>query len=206
HIPILALCNVLTSTIANRSQITFPLLCGPEIAVASTKVFCAAILVGCLMIKDYTETTYKHLIKDTNNTLQNARKILPLPQKLPNKIFIIGKGLDYVLALEAALKIKEVTYLHCEAYPANELKHGPLSMVDNNTLAIIIGNECSNAISEIQARGGKTITISKPNKNLYPLYFVNYIIPAQIFALDLAQLLGYNPDKPRNLAKSVTVL
>ncbi|MBO4726715.1 MAG: SIS domain-containing protein, partial [Clostridia bacterium] len=102
------------------------------------------------------------------------------------------------------LKIKEVTYLHCEGYPANELKHGPLSMVNNNTLAIVFGYN-SNAVAEIQARGGKVITIPPCNDN-NSLSFIAQIIPAQIFALDLALALGHNPDKPRNLAKSVTVL
>ncbi len=204
HIPIIALCNVLTSTIAKRSQITFPLLCGPEIAVASTKVFYAAVLVGCLLAQDYDPNIYNKTRQMTQQTLQHARHILPLPLEKPKKIFIIGKGLAYVLALESALKIKEVTYLHCEGYPANELKHGPLSMVDNTTLAIAFGDDTANAVTEIQARGGKIINIPINFEN--PLAFISQIIPAQIFALDLALSLGLNPDKPRNLAKSVTVL
>ena len=203
-IPIVALCNVTTSTIAKRSQIVFPLLCGPEIAVASTKVFCAAVLVGCLIINNYRTTDYEKLITDTTTILKNARHILPLCKNRYQQIFIIGKGIDYILALEAALKIKEVTYLHCEGYPANELKHGPLSIVNNNTLAIVFGYN-SNAVAEIQARGGKVITIPPCNDN-NSLSFIAQIIPAQIFALDLALALRHNPDKPRNLAKSVTVL
>lgn len=205
-VPIIALCNVTTSTIAKRSQTTFPLLCGPEIAVASTKVFCAALLVGCLLIKDYNTISCGNFIKNTTKTLQFARKILSAPHKIPQRIFIIGKDINHVLALEAALKIKEVTYLHCEGYPANELKHGPLSMVDNNTLSIVFGDDATNASAEIQARGGKVIIIPTPNYQSDPLAFIHQIIPAQIFALDLALTLGNNPDKPRNLAKSVTVL
>lgn len=203
QVPIIALCNVITSTIAQRSNITFPLLCGPEIAVASTKVFCAAILVGCLLIKNYSQDCQTEFIQFTKQILKDARQILPLPQNRPNKIFTVGKGLFHSLALEAALKIKEVSYLHCEGYPANELKHGPLAMVDHQTLAIAFGNNTENAIAEIQARGGQVIHIS-PNEN--PLSFISQIIPAQILALDLAQSLKINPDKPRNLAKSVTVL
>ena len=205
NIPIVALCNVTTSTIAKRSQQVFPLLCGPEIAVASTKVFCAAVLVGCLLINDYTTIYCDNFVKITTNILRKARKILPQPNNQPHKIFIIGKGIAYVLALEAALKIKEVTYLHCEGYPANELKHGPLSMVDNQTLAIAFGDDTANAVAEIQARGGKVLTVPFPDAD-NPLVFISQIIPAQIFALDMAQSLGINPDKPRNLAKSVTVL
>lgn len=204
QIPIVALCNVTTSTIAQRSQMVFPLLCGPEIAVASTKVFCAAVLVGCLMINDYNATDRNNLIQATRKVLQDARKILPIPSSQPNKIFIIGKDINYVLSLEAALKIKEVTYLHCEGYPANELKHGPLSMVDNQTLAIAFGDNTTNAVTEIQARGGQIITV--PNSVTNPLAFISQIIPAQVFALDMALAMGINPDKPRNLAKSVTVL
>lgn len=205
RIPIIALCNVTTSTIAKRSQIVFPLLCGPEIAVASTKVFCAAVLVGCLLFNDYKKIDCDNLVKITQKTIIEARKILPLPTKTPQQIFTIGKGINHTLALEAALKIKEVTYLHCEGYPANELKHGPLSLVDENTLAIVFGNNCDNAITEITARDGKVITV--PSCDITnPLSFISQIIPAQIFALDMAQFLGNNPDKPRNLAKSVTVL
>ena len=204
-IPIIALCNITTSTIAKRSNITFPLLCGPEIAVASTKVFCAAILVGCLIIKDYPSKIYNEFIQNTRKTLQSARKILHFPNTNDfSKIFIIGKGIAHALALESALKIKEVSYIHCEGYPANELKHGPLSMVDTTTLAITIGDNASNAAAEIQARGGTVVNLPIDNKN--PLNFIEQIIPVQIFALDLAQTKGINPDKPRNLAKSVTVL
>ncbi len=205
NIPIIALCNVTTSTIAKHSNMVFPLLCGPEIAVASTKVFCAAILVGCLLINDYPINTYQSLIKKAQEIIKTARQIIPQPSKIPQQIFILGKNIDYFLALEAALKIKEVTYLHCEGYPANELKHGPLSMVDDNTLALVLGDEANNAIAEITARGGHVIKIPILNKK-NPLNFVTQIIPAQIFALDLALSLGNNPDKPRNLAKSVTVL
>ncbi len=206
-IPIVALCNVTTSTIAKQSNLIFPLLCGPEVAVASTKVFCAAVLVGCLLINNYTSTACNDFINTITETVHTARKILPIPNnKFPQRIFTLGKGINYFLALEAALKIKEVTYLHCEAYPANELKHGPLSMVDNNTLAIVFGTDATNAATEIKARGGKVIIISLPKPNTSPLTFISQIIPAQVFALDLALTLGYNPDKPRNLAKSVTVL
>ena len=176
---------------------------GLKLPSPAPKFFCAAVLVGCLLAKDYTSTVYHEFIQIARQTLKDARQILPLPQNVPDKIFVIGKGLAYYLALETALKIKEVTYLHCEGYPANELKHGPLAMVDDQTLAIALGDNTSNSITEIQARGGTIIHIPIPT-NL--LAFISQIIPAQTFALDLAQKLGINPDKPRNLAKSVTVL
>ena len=205
RVPIIAFCNVPSSTIAQQSQLCFPLLCGPEVAVASTKVFCASILVGCLLINKFTPTDFNALPAMATTILTQAHTLIPLPATLPSKIFFIGKGLDYFLALESALKVKEVTYTHCEGYPANELKHGPLSLVDAQTLAIVYVSDTDNAISEITARGGQVIQLPNPDPN-NPLSFIAKIIPAQIFALRLAEQLGINPDRPRNLAKSVTVL
>lgn len=206
HVPVIALCNVTRSTIAKQSQICFPLLCGPEIAVASTKVFCAALLVGCYLINRFTNNDFNALPQLASTAIKAARTSLSLPDKQPQKIFFIGKGLDYFLALEAALKVKEVTYSHCEGYPANELKHGPLSMVDDKTLSIVFQSDTTaNAVAEISARGGQVSNLP-PFARDNPLGFIAQIIPAQIFALDLANKLGINPDRPRNLAKSVTVL
>lgn len=205
HVPIVALCNVASSTIAQKSGLCFPLLCGPEVAVASTKVFCASVLVGCLLINKFTDADLDALPQIAKQILNQASTLIPVPPKQPSKIFFIGKGLDYFLALESALKVKEVTYTHCEGYPANELKHGPLSMVDQQTLSIVYQSDTDNAVAEIGARGGRVITIPDPAPT-NPLSFIAKIIPAQIFALDMATKLGINPDRPRNLAKSVTVL
>lgn len=205
QVPIIAFCNVTSSTIAKQSQLCFPLLCGPEVAVASTKVFCASVLVGCLLINKFTDADINALPQMASEILARSTTLIPLPSHQPSKIFFIGKGLDYFLALESALKVKEVTYTHCEGYPANELKHGPLSMVDAQTLSVVYLSDTDNAISEIAARGGQVIKLPNPNpKN--PLSFITKIIPAQVFALNMAKQLGINPDKPRNLAKSVTVL
>ena len=205
QIPIIALCNVTTSTIAKQSTLCFPLLCGPEIAVASTKVFCATLLVSCLLLGCFKPQNYHDLIKYTQTTLNQARQILPLPRHKSSKIFFVGKGFNYYLSLEAALKVKEITYTHCEGYPTNELKHGPLSMIDRDTLSIIYQSTTDNAVAEITARGGQVVIIPMDTQQ-NPLRFIAQIIPAQIFALDLATKLGIDPDKPRNLAKSVTVL
>lgn len=206
RVPIVALCNVTSSTIAGQSELCFPLLCGPEIAVASTKVFCAALLVGCLLINRFNPADCAALGQLAQTTLQQARQLIHLPANRPQKIFFIGKQIDYFLALESALKVKEVTYTHCEGYPANELKHGPLSMIDQHSLAVVYQSDStSNAVAEITARGGQVITLP-PLAPENPLNFITRIIPAQIMALDMAEQLGINPDKPRNLAKSVTVL
>lgn len=206
HVPIVALCNVTSSSIAQQSQLCFPLLCGPEIAVASTKVFCAALLVGCLLINRFDPADFTALSALARTTLRDARQLIKLPATRPQKIFFIGKQIDYFLALESALKVKEVTYTHCEGYPANELKHGPLSLVDSHSLAVVYqGNHTDNAVAEITARGGQVINLP-PLTPDNPLSFIVRIIPAQIMALDMAEQLGINPDKPRNLAKSVTVL
>jgi glucosamine--fructose-6-phosphate aminotransferase (isomerizing) len=190
NLPIVAICNVLTSTIAKKADYVLPMLCGTEVAVASTKAFVATAAIGQILagLNPKTELNISTLPQ------------LPLPNNNINKIFFIGKGIGYYLALEAALKVKEVTYTHCEGYASGELKHGTLSLVDANTLAIALSDDVKtqNALQEISARSGITISISGDEE-------INKIIPVQIFALRLSQKLGLNPDRPRNLAKSVTV-
>ena len=126
------------------------------------------------------------------------------------RIFFIGKGLDACASLEAALKVKEITYIQCEGYPAGELKHGTLSLVDHETLTAVfqtggddlLKSKTANAAAEVKARGSKMWDIEVPAS---PLSFCYSVIPVQLFALHLSILKGYNPDKPRHLAKAVTV-
>ncbi|MDR0384091.1 MAG: SIS domain-containing protein [Christensenellaceae bacterium] len=183
---IISICNVLSSTIAKQSDLVLPMLCGPEIAVASTKAFAASICIGSLL------ATNKIVFDFTK--IQTALPIKNVLSHNINKIFFIGNGLQYYFALEAALKVKEITYMHCEGYPSGELKHGTLSLVNQNTLAIFFGPDIKTkiAVEEIRSRGGKI------------MYCPN-IISAQLFALRLSEKLDLNPDRPRNLAKSVTV-
>jgi glucosamine--fructose-6-phosphate aminotransferase (isomerizing) len=204
-LPIVALCNVQTSTVARESTLCFPLLCGAEIAVASTKAFVASILVGAVLVGGGNGLS--GLASKAQKIIKEHHPNIPLPTETNdiNKIFFIGKGADYFIALESALKVKEITYMHCEGFPAAELKHGTLSLVDGKTLAVAymsgdkdVCAKINNAVMEISARGGRVIAVE-------PLPRIIKIIPAQIFALQLSQRLGINPDRPRNLAKSVTV-
>jgi glucosamine--fructose-6-phosphate aminotransferase (isomerizing) len=245
-LPVVALCNVATSTIAGASDICFPLLCGAEIAVASTKAFVSSVLIGTILVSGFDgldelpDTAKKLIMGEKENILEQAltsfeftadgqnnlgkalltTKLINDEQKhisqkvqLPfDKIFFIGKGFDYFLSLESALKVNEVTYLHCEGFPAGELKHGTLSLVDERTLAVAyftddigINAKINNAVMEISARGGRVVQLFKKSAERSPADFIIKIIPAQLFALQLSAELGIDPDKPRNLAKSVTV-
>ncbi len=205
NIPIASLCNVEGSSIEKQSNIKLPLLCGPEVAVASTKVFVATILIGSILVGGFEKKHYDELYTLALQNIKQATKLIPTPAKTTEKIFFLGKGIDYFLSLESALKVKELTYRHCEGYAASELKHGPLSMIDANTLSIVYLSDTQNTISEISARNGKVIVLQDPAPN-NPLSFIIRIIPAQLFSLRFATLLGLDSDKPRNLAKSVTVL
>ena len=211
-IPIAALCNVQTSTIAAESAICLPMLCGAEIAVASTKAFAASVLIGAFLVGELSGAKFDFdSLPDQAKDLISGGGILSSAPDDFSKVFFIGKGLDYFIALESALKVKEVTYMHCEGFPAGELKHGTLSLVDGKTLAVAyftgepqIDIKVDNAAAEITARGGNVIKLFNGALR-HPAEFVTKIIPAQIFALQLSAKLGINPDQPRNLAKSVTV-
>jgi glucosamine--fructose-6-phosphate aminotransferase (isomerizing) len=211
-VPVAAICNVGTSTIATEVSVCFPMLCGAEIAVASTKAFVSSVLIGALLVGELsvTETDFTALPDIARNLISGGGILSSAPNDF-DKIFFIGKGLDYFLTLESALKVKEVTYMHCEGFPAGELKHGTLSLVDSKTLTVAYftgdgqtDTKINNAIAEITARGGGVIKLFTGTPR-HPAEFITKIIPAQIFALQLSIKLGINPDQPRNLAKSVTV-
>jgi glucosamine--fructose-6-phosphate aminotransferase (isomerizing) len=139
------------------------------------------------------------------------------------KIFFVGRGQDYVTALEGALKLKEIAYINCIGMPAGELKHGTLALVDDETLVVVVSTamktkeKIESNIQEIKARGGKVLLLSNLSHNFEvdfnfvlptfeeSLMPIISIVPLQILAFEFALKLGYNPDKPRNLAKSVTV-
>ena len=146
------------------------------------------------------------------------------PCVLDKKLFFVGKGRDVVTAKEAALKVKEITYRMTDAYPAGELKHGPIALIDEESFAVVIATENKDesrveaTVSELRSRGayvlavsgigdiGANETINLPvpkDENLFPLVA---ILPLQNLALKMSLELGLNPDKPRNLAKSVTVI
>ncbi len=238
---ILSICNVVGSTIARESDFGIYLHIGPEIGVASTKAFTAQIAILYLL------TLY--MMKLRNNDLPMFSDMIKVVQAVPDKIqsildreeeivelarlykdrenaLYLGRGYNYPVALEGALKLKEISYIHAEGYPAAEMKHGPIALINEDMPVIFIatqdkayGKILSN-IEEVKARGGRVIAIAtegdeyiaekvdhmfsipKTADALIPLLSV---IPLQLLAYHTAVMRGCDVDKPRNLAKSVTV-
>jgi glucosamine--fructose-6-phosphate aminotransferase (isomerizing) len=203
---------------------------GPEICVLSTKTYTAQVALLTLLAYSVAgkyeggKRELKNLYNLVYNlTSLNTRKhIKELAKKLKDKehLFTIGRGLEYSTSLEAALKIKEVSYIHAEGFAGGELKHGTIALIEEGTPCIIFTSRkhereiLSNAM-EIKSRGGEIIGIAPENNEIFDFFIkvpevgllnsICQIIPIQILAYQLAILRGYDPDKPRNLAKSVTV-
>jgi len=227
-IPTIAICNSDNSAIAHEADFYLPNLAGFEIAVASTKAYCAQILLGAILTDKlysfkmqkgktkpeplFTARDFAMLPMHARACIAKGTEISALARKYKNisRIFFLGKGMDACAAREAALKVKEITYVQCEGYNAGEIKHGTLSLVDNDTLTGVfqtnsdpnVNAKTENAAHEVKARGSKVWNITVPAS---PLAFCYSVIPVQLFALYLSILKGNNPDKPRNLAKAVTV-
>jgi glucosamine--fructose-6-phosphate aminotransferase (isomerizing) len=238
---VLGICNVVGSTIPRESDGGVYVHSGLEVAVASTKAFTSqltvlylyAILMG--RMRDMSLQRGIELINEINMIPQKVQKILDNSKIIENiaekyynmdNFLFLGRGISYPVALEGALKLKEISYRHAEGIAAGEIKHGPIALVDNNTPVIFIipkdnvYEKTLSNIEEIKARGGKTIAIchegDKKVKDLVddvieipvsdpamsPLLS---IIPLQLFAYYVAKKLGCDIDQPRNLAKSVTV-
>lgn len=245
NIDTLAVVNVNESSIARESKLVIYCLAGCEIAVATTKAYLAQVLILSLIsivlsynkkiINKEQANNYlqdiKKLIKETNNILDNQNIYKNLANKIyqNNTIFFIGRGIDYALCMEASLKMKEISYIHSEAYPAGELKHGTISLIEKETPVIgIITNDSialktiSN-LKETKARGAKIIIVTTNdicNKYLQDKFYEDIIIvkdidnlyqsiititPLQLLSYYVAKLRKEDIDKPRNLAKSVTV-
>ena len=228
---IVSVVNVESSTMARHSDIILPIKAGPEKAVASTKATTSQIailtLIAYALIDQLNEG--KRLLINTAgqiNDMLNPRyekHIEKLAQKIKDfeSMYVIGKSLNYPIALEAAIKLQEVSYIHAEGFAGGELKHGPIALISKGTPCIaIVANDktktdvISNAI-EIKARGGYIIGVSPENNPVFNYWIkvpdagnaspIINIIPIQILAYQLAVLRQNNPDMPRNLAKSVTV-
>lgn len=231
----IAITNVTYSTIAQNVDIVLPVFAGPEIAVASTKAYNAQLLVFYLFseyLKNFKlETKFfnkiKREIKKINiATFYHFDKLTKIISNF-DSLFILGKFKDYFTALEASLKIREITYSNCSALPCGELKHGTLALVSNKTTCIIIStnrllhSKTISAINEIKARLGKIVLVTNSVESFKDCSLIDYlielpnvdenlidlvsVIPFQLFALQLSLTKKINPDKPRNLAKSVTV-
>ena len=242
---VLAICNVVGSTIAREvgDQNTLYTYAGPEIAVASTKAYMTQVemmLLIALALGDMRETITREEAERLRSEIASlpakAEKALLIEEKLQwfastvsqkKHVFFVGRGLDYALSLEAALKLKEVSYVFSEAYAAGELKHGPIALLQEGRLVVatitqpaLLDKTLSN-LREIKARGARVLAICREDLHdkvvgeadeimhipaaddlLAPLLAV---IPLQLFAYCMAVARGCDVDKPRNLAKSVTV-
>ena len=226
---IISLVNAPGSSLIRESDISIPLNCGPEIGVAATKSFTSQLAILYLIV--LTGSNYKSdvnilfdledLMKKTMD-LDNQLKDLALKLKTYDDFYFIGRGLHYPISLEGALKLKELSYVHAEGFPAGELKHGTLALIEEKTPVFVINpsddsyNNTLNNAAEMKARGATIIGVSDVPNQLYDIYIslpkansilypIIEVIPLQFFAYHMAVVKQRNPDFPRNLAKSVTV-
>ena len=230
HAKTLGIVNVYGSSIARTVDKVLYINAKNEIAVATTKAYLLQVLTLILLTLKLTNLDLRKELNNLEKKLTNlvTTSYLDYAKKLYNKehIFFIGRNIDYAIALEGSLKLKEISYIHSETYPAGELKHGTISLIDKDTPVIAVVTKKSIAaktisnIKEVKARGAKVLLIISedldvngdfyddkiiiPNTNdiLKPILA---IIPLQLIAYEVAKLKGCDIDKPRNLAKSVTV-
>ena len=229
--------NVIDSLIAREVDCGCYLHAGREVAVASTKSYTSMIIVLVMISIWFSQTYYPHdniekrsqIIKDLNNISSDIKTVLKCRTSIKNILhlfndknscFILGKGRGESVAKEAALKIKEISYIHAEGYSTSSLKHGPFALLEKNFPVIILSpddeylSKSNNAIEEVKSRHAKVIKIANkkdtdPNTIVIPynktFNHLLMIVPLQILAYELSLVRGYNPDMPRNLAKVVTV-
>ena len=225
---ILSIVNHLNSSLSQESSLAIGLNCGPEIGVAATKSFTSQLAIlykitdklcnGCIN-PDLAKVSVA-----ISQILSNHSKIKEVAKNLKeiSDIYVLGRGIHLSIAREAALKLKELSYIHAEGIAGGELKHGPLALMDSNVYVVIINpndstySDTMNSANEIKARGAKIIGISDKKSDIYDywieipqvdeiLYPIIEIIPIQLLAYYTALEKKTNPDYPRNLAKSVTV-
>ena len=239
---VVSIVNVRTSTIARESDALLPTLAGPEIGVASTKAFtCQLTVLACLAIAlgkargVITAEAERDLVqalievpRHMSTILGNEKQFKAIAHDLSKArdVLYLGRGTSYPLALEGALKLKEISYIHAEGYAAGELKHGPIALIDENVPVIVVApqddlfDKTVSNLQEVAARGGQVILVSDaaPEKVGCKLAahialpvatsFTNPLIcavPVQLLAYHTAVVMGTDVDQPRNLAKSVTV-
>ena len=240
---ILSVVNVTSSTIARESDVVMPTLAGPEIGVASTKAFtCQLSVLACLALaagrarghlsaKD--EQNLVHALVEVPRLMAQALTLEPQIEKLAHDlakvkdVLYLGRGTSFPIALEGALKLKEISYIHAEGYAAGELKHGPIALIDETMPVIVIAphdrvfEKTVSNMQEVAARGGKIVLVTDPKgakeatiESLVTLMLPEmastvtplvYAIPVQLIAYHTAAAIGTDVDQPRNLAKSVTV-
>ena len=238
---VLGICNVVGSTIARESMAGVYIHAGPEIGVASTKAFTSQLIVLALITllvarkKSLSTSEGKKITDELQKLPDKISEILKLNDQIKqianefkdSKNFLyLGRGYNFPVALEGALKLKEISYIHAEGYPAAEMKHGPIALIDENMPVVFIAPKDStyekivSNIEEVKARGGRIIAIAddadgeidslvdyviKIPRTIEMLSPVLNSIPLQLLAYHIAVIKGLNVDQPRNLAKSVTV-
>ena len=242
QIATMTICNVATSSMVRETNHSLLTLAGPEIGVASTKAFTtqlAALMLLVLKVGQVKQSISAdqiseiisglwHLPKVILDTLQKDKEILRLSELFveKNHCLFLGRGTEFPIALEGALKLKEISYIHAEGYAAGELKHGPLAFVDTEMPVVILApkddmlDKLKSNMEEVQARGGELFVFADENSgikekdrqhvvlvpSITPLLApIVYSIPVQLLSYHVAVLRGTDVDQPRNLAKSVTV-
>lgn len=237
----LTICNVAESSLTRASDLTLMTRAGPEIGVASTKAFTTQLVALMLLtivlgrrfaLSEETERglvqQLEHLPREVEGVLQLDKQIQQLAENFADKhhALFLGRGAQYPVAMEGALKLKEISYIHAEAYPAGELKHGPLALVDADMPVVVVApnnellEKLKSNIQEVSARGGKMLVFADQDAGMHsdktssvlpvaptddcvaPIVFT---VPLQLLAYHVAVLKGTDVDQPRNLAKSVTV-
>ncbi|MFA7349929.1 MAG: glutamine--fructose-6-phosphate transaminase (isomerizing) [Methylotenera sp.] len=238
----LAICNVQESAIPRASQLVFYTRAGAEIGVASTKAFTTQLVALFTLavtlarqrglLTSEAEQSYLTALRQLASSVQHALNLEPQirewAKSFANKqhALFLGRGIHYPIALEGALKLKEISYIHAEAYPAGELKHGPLALVDNDMPVVVIApndallEKVKSNMQEVKARGGELFVFADSDSHFTESEGVHVIrtprhvgvlspilhtIPVQLLAYHAALIKGTDVDKPRNLAKSVTV-
>jgi len=239
-IPVIGLCNVVGSSIARESTCVVYTQAGPEISVASTKAMCSQLTLLTLLALYWGRKKgtlgpeiLKKAIEGLHELPEQLTLILPGMREralelarayAEAKSFLyLGRGVCYPLALEGALKLKEISYIHAEGYAAGEMKHGPIALIDPKfpTFALALDDELfpkvKSNLEEVQARGGQIVALTQPGAALHvdhiweipkvwgPLGSFLALPALQLFAYEMADYLGKDVDQPRNLAKSVTV-
>ncbi|ODS31051.1 MAG: glucosamine/fructose-6-phosphate aminotransferase [Candidatus Scalindua rubra] len=238
---ILSICNVVGSSIAREADCGIFLHAGPEIGVASTKAFTSQIAVIFLLtlflarirgnrevLSNDMASKLKEIPKQVQKILDREDQIIKIAQlyKDNGNFLYLGRGYNYPVALEGALKLKEISYIHAEGYPAAEMKHGPIALIDKNMPVVFIAttdkvySKILSNIEEVRTRGGKVIAIASESNNeisklvdhvfyipetIDALTPILSVIPLQLLAYQMAVMRRCDVDKPRNLAKSVTV-
>jgi glucosamine--fructose-6-phosphate aminotransferase (isomerizing) len=239
--PVLAICNVVGSTIAREATGGIYLHAGPEIGVASTKAFTSqvsvltlfALLMGRIRMLPNTRAmkiikALEHIPEQIESILAQNERIRQIAQKYSacEDFFFLGRQYNFPVALEGALKLKEISYIHAEGYPAAEMKHGPIAMIDEKTPSVFLipqdhlYDKTISNLQEIKARKGPVIAIATEGDDtiakmvedviyiphtMEPAFPLLGVVPLQLLAYHIAVLRGCDVDKPRNLAKSVTV-